>query len=87
MSDTLALTADGLDYRTAGNDVVVHDSVRERVHVLNKTAAFILQSCDGRRSAAAIAAELTMCTGAPSDRTLPDVQRALSELRSLHLIA
>ncbi len=87
MSDTLATTADGLEYRTAGNDVVVHDPVHERVHVLNRTAAYILQSCNGRRSAKVIAAELSASTGVPKERTLPDVERAIVELRSLQLVS
>jgi len=86
MSDTLAPIAVELEFRTAGSDVVVHDAANERVHVLNKTAAYILQSCDGRRSAEAIAEELSSATGAPSEQTLPDVERALTELRELQLV-
>ena len=86
MFETLALTAIDLEYRTAGNDVVVHDAVHERVHVLNKTAAYILQSCDGRRTARAIAADLSSRTGATNACTLPDVERMLGELRALELV-
>jgi hypothetical protein len=86
MSDTLTPTAVELEFRVAGNDVVVHDAASERVHVLNKTAAFILQACDGTRSPEAIAADLSASTGAPCAQTLPDVERALSTLRELHLV-
>jgi hypothetical protein len=86
MSDTSALSAGALDYRIAGNDVVVHDPEHERVHVLNKVAAFILQSCDGRHSAQGIADELSTHTGAPRARILADVERTLTELRALELV-
>jgi PqqD family protein of HPr-rel-A system len=86
MSDRLALTVDDLEYRTAGNDVIVHDPLTERVHVLNATAAYILRACDGKRSAAAIAHELSARTGVSSARTLPDVERALAQFSELHLI-
>jgi methyltransferase-like protein len=86
MFETLAPTAAVLDYRTAGNDVVVHDSEHERVHVLNKTAAYILQSCDGRRTVRAIAEDLSLRTGATSARTFPDVERILTELHALELV-
>lgn len=86
MSKTITPAAGDLEYRTAGNDVVVHDPLHERVHVLNKTAAFILQSCDGRQSAVGIAEELSLCTGAPRDLTLADVDRMLAELRALELV-
>jgi len=86
MSDTSAPSAGELDYRTAGNDVVVHDLAHERVHVLNKVAAFILQSCDGRHSADGIADELSTRTGVSHGRVLADVERTLAELRALQLV-
>jgi Coenzyme PQQ synthesis protein D (PqqD) len=86
MPHTLRPTAADLEYRTAGNDVIVHDPVHERVHVLNRTAAYVLQSCDGCRSAEAIAEELSARTGVPNARTFPDVQRALAEFRALELV-
>jgi len=86
MSEICALAPLDLEYRVAGNDVVVHDPQHERVHVLNKTAAYILQSCDGRRGAQAIADDLSTRTGVPSARVLPEVERALTEFRALQLV-
>ncbi len=86
MSDICALAPVDLEYRLAGNDVVVHDPQHERVHVLNKTAAYILQSCDGRRAAQAIADDLSRRTGVPSARVLLDVERTLGEFRALELV-
>jgi hypothetical protein len=86
MSDTCALEVNDLEYRIAGNDVVVHDVLHERVHVLNKTATYILQSCDGRRTARAIAEDLSFRTGVTGARTLPDVERVLAQLRALDLL-
>jgi hypothetical protein len=86
MSDQFVLTVTDLEYRTAGNDVIVHDSANERVHVLNATAAYILRACDGKHSVAAIAEELSARSGAPRARTLPDVERALAQFAELQLV-
>ncbi len=86
MTNQFARTVQQLEFRIAGSDVIVHDTAHERVHVINRTAAYILQSCDGRRSAAAIAGELSARTGAPSTRTLSDVERLLVRFAELKLI-
>jgi methyltransferase-like protein len=86
MSDQFALTVNDLEYRTAGNDVVVHDPTNERVHVLNATAAYILRACDGKHSAVAIAEDLSARSGVPSAHTLPDVERVLVQFTELQLI-
>jgi PqqD family protein of HPr-rel-A system len=86
MSDIAAPAARDLEYRTAGTDVVVHDPVSARVHVLNPTAAYILQACDGTRSPDEIAHALSAGTGAPHAQTLPDVERTIAELRALELV-
>ena len=44
--------APGLEIREAPDGFVVYDAARDRVHYLNRTAALLLQSCDGTLSAA-----------------------------------
>ena len=39
--------ADGLEVRPVPDGFVVYDPSRDRLHFLNATAAFVLESCDG----------------------------------------
>lgn len=44
--------APGLEIREAPDGFVVYDAARDRLHYLNRTAALLLESCDGTLSAA-----------------------------------
>ncbi len=39
--------ADALEVRAVPDGFVVYDPARDRLHFLNGTAAFVLESCDG----------------------------------------
>ena len=38
---------DGLEFQPAGNEVLVHDAERQKIHVLNQSAHKLLEMCDG----------------------------------------
>lgn len=38
----------GLEFRDVGTETLVYDVAREKVHVLNHTAADLLRSCSGK---------------------------------------
>jgi hypothetical protein len=80
------IVVEGLDIRTAGNEVIVHDPTHEKVHVLNSTAALVLELCDGRHSTEEIAAALSARTGAPLERVRPDVEAVLRSFRELAFV-
>ncbi len=48
----------GLVIQETGDEVLVYDVDSNRAHCLNRTAAFVWKSCDGRRSVPEIAALL-----------------------------
>jgi hypothetical protein len=48
----------GIEISEAADGFVVHDAVRDRVHYLNRSAALILELCDGRTDAESITAIL-----------------------------
>jgi hypothetical protein len=50
--------APGMEIREAPDGFVVYDPARDRVHYLNRTAALLLESCDGRVAAVELAALL-----------------------------
>lgn len=68
----------------AGGDVLVHDLVHHKIHILNATAAKVLQACDGRTSVVEIAQHI-----APEfvARATADVSGILEEFRRLGLLS
>jgi len=50
--------APGIEIREAPDGFVVYDPARDRVHYLNRTAALLLESCDGRLAAVELPALL-----------------------------
>ncbi|MFH1570952.1 MAG: PqqD family protein [Gemmatimonadota bacterium] len=58
----------------------------QAVHLLNATAAFVWERCDGSHPAARIAAELAQRTGESLARVAADVAAALATLRERGLL-
>lgn len=56
-------TAPGLDVNEVKDGLIVYDSVSDRVHYLNATAAVVFTLCDGERDPAAIAAVVAEAFG------------------------
>ena len=77
---------EGLETRTVGHEVLVHDPVHKKIHVLNQTAAAVLAMCDGTRQPAKIAAALAASTGAPAELVRADVEKMVAVFRRLALV-
>jgi Coenzyme PQQ synthesis protein D (PqqD) len=67
-------------------ELVVLDRDREFVHQLNKTASFIWEQCDGRRTAAEIADQLGETFEVDGQTALKDVLEILANLKDLNLV-
>lgn len=78
---------DGIQMRTAGRDTIVHDTVHEKLHVLNGTAARILTMCDGTRSCEDIARQISGDAGAPYEVVLRDVRMIVEQFSQLELLS
>jgi hypothetical protein len=76
------------DLQTAvvGNEVLVHDTLHEKVHVLNAVAARILDLCDGETAPATIAAHLSREYGADRSVVEHDVEAMVEQFASLRLL-
>lgn len=61
---------EGLLVRELGEEVVVYELASHRGHCLNRTAALVWRACDGRRTVAAIAAQVGRELRAPADADL-----------------
>jgi hypothetical protein len=55
----IAPRSEQLPVRVVDGEVVVYDPKRERMHVLNATAAYLWQSCDGSHTVSQIISLLT----------------------------
>jgi hypothetical protein len=66
------------------DEVLVYDLDRQQAHCLNRSAALVWQSCDGKRGTAEIARRLTAESDAPFSEEL--VLLALNQLEKLQLL-
>ena len=80
----LPLRAPLLELQEAGEDVLVHDPQRRKIHVLNASAAKVLEACDGRTSIREIAERIAPECAA---RAYPDVVRVVEQFRQLGLLS
>jgi hypothetical protein len=66
--------------------VLVHDALHRKVHVLNLTAAAILDLCDGHHSAEQITASLAAATSMQPEAISGDVDAALKHFAELEIL-
>ena len=83
----IPLAAPGLIVRTAGDESLVHDPANGQVHVLNATAAWILQRCDGSASLAEIVDALALHSGVARERIARDVAAICATFRTRGLLS
>lgn len=79
--------APDLEIRTAGDEVLVHDTKHGEVHVLNASAGRILQLCDGTRTVEEITVAVANAFLTDTERVRPDVDASLEEFKALDLLA
>ena len=75
-----------LQTAAVGNEVLVHDTRHEKVHVLNRVAARILDLCDGETPPETIAGCLSREYGADPAVVERDVDVVLAKFVSLRLL-
>jgi hypothetical protein len=75
-----------LEIRKVDGNVLVHDPTHDKVHVINRTAAYVLELCDGTRSSIEIARSLSDATGADLSVVIRDVDALLREFQLLQLL-
>ena len=73
--------------KAVGNETLLYDAEGSAIHVLNATARFIWDQCNGEQSAEEIAHSLREQFAVPPDRdVMQDVQRVLTELEQKGVI-
>ena len=77
--------ADGLEVHIVDDQCIVYDTVADRIHYLNPTAALVLEFCDGSRSPAEIAALMQEAYQLTAD-PVSEVDSCLSSLRKLEIV-
>jgi hypothetical protein len=66
--------------------VLVHDATHRKVHVLNTTAAAILDLCDGSRSVEQITVSLAQATDMQPEVIAGDVHATLKQFAELEIL-
>lgn len=84
---TVPVPAPGLVIRPAGSESLVHDPVSGQIHVLNGTAARILQRCDGTASLEQIVDELVAAAGVDRLRVERDVASIYGTFQARGLVS
>ncbi|MDQ6932469.1 MAG: HPr-rel-A system PqqD family peptide chaperone [Candidatus Eremiobacteraeota bacterium] len=77
---------DQLETFPAGSEVLVRDLVNGKIHVLNTTAAEILEMCNGRNDAAVLTAHLAAGSNVERSTVAADIQSLLEEFQRLGLL-
>lgn len=72
-----------LEIHDSGDDVLVHDRARSKIHVLNRSAAQVLRACDGSTHIETLARTVN---GEHPHEVIRDIQRVLRDFASLGLI-
>ena len=75
-----------VELRDVGDEVLVHDTQREQIHVLNATAGWILRACDGKQSLDEISKTLATLTSEELGRVSGDVERIVTEFGRLGVV-
>ena len=75
---------ESLIIKTLSDEVLVYDLNADKAHCLNRTAAFVWNNCDGRRSVSEIARLLREELQAPVDENV--VWLALDQLERFKLL-
>jgi hypothetical protein len=75
-----------LAIRDLGDELLVLDIKRNRIHQLNRTASFIWHNCEGPSSVEDIAAAMVQAFDVANDTAMADVERVLGQLQELDLV-
>lgn len=76
----------GVRSRLVDGEMIVLDRENDLIHQFNKTATFIWERCDGRRSAAEIAHEICESFEVDEATAVREVIETLERLQTLELI-
>jgi hypothetical protein len=76
----------GIETQTTGNELLVHDTAKAKVHVVNATAGRIFMLCDGDRAVAEIVDSVVAEWGIEPELARVDVERVLADFVQLGLL-
>jgi hypothetical protein len=79
----MPLMAQSLEIQDAGDDVLVHDRERGKIHVLNYTAGVVLRACDGQTPVRTIAERFDVTRADEIER---DIVSVIGEFTKLGLV-
>jgi hypothetical protein len=78
--------ADNVIDRKIGNEVIIIKDDGLSIHVLNETAAFIWQMCNGNNDSSAIATSICEQFDVPFEEASADVEDLIENLENLGIL-
>jgi PqqD family protein of HPr-rel-A system len=76
----------GIEIQTTGDELLVHDTAKAKVHVINATAARIFTLCDGDHTVAEIVHSVVAEWGIEPELARTDVEHVLTDFVQLGLL-
>lgn len=70
---------------SSGSDIILYQPVRRQAHVLNRSAAFVWEHCDGEHSPATMVAEARRTFEATPSGLDEEIGRLLEQFHALDL--
>lgn len=84
--ETRPIRKKGILERSIGEERMLYDTLQKTVHVLNSTAHFLWQRCDGNHSIDEIATEAATTYSVPINVAREDIKECLTALQGMSLI-
>lgn len=81
----LLIFREGLVTRVVDEELVVYDPVKDRIALLNSSAAVVLELCDGSRTEKAITEAVAESFSMDPSQVAESVAKTLSQLRQTEL--
>jgi hypothetical protein len=69
-----------------GHEVMLYDLTGKTIHVLNETASFIWNCCDGNHNVNDMAKKTSGLFNIPSEKTISDIEDCLANFKELNII-
>ena len=76
----------GLEFEDLGEETLVYDPDRQKVHALNPTSALIWRLCDGRHQVEGLVKAVCDTYPVEEEQARTDVLKFLEDLRGLGLL-
>jgi hypothetical protein len=87
MEETKPIKLSEIKERNVGNEIMLYDLTGKTIHVLNDTASFIWNFCDGNHTVSDMAKNASELFNIPVEQAIPDIEECLENFKKLNIIS